>query len=168
MARSWRIVSNDWIPKYEDAGLDALIESLAPQGLALNEFMTSLNTNLEMPPLTEDMLIEYISSRTLAGGLSSVKAIGGTLPPTPVRPERPQGLGQDANGIWFDEPQEGLYNIVVYVNGERTYTLEEVDLSTNRSVPKAAFEAIAGDIIQLALEEPGTSTVGWFGRIVLS
>jgi hypothetical protein len=38
-----RILSTDWVSRYEDAGYDALIESLAPQSLKTAEFLEALN-----------------------------------------------------------------------------------------------------------------------------
>ncbi len=47
-----RIISNDWGCRYEDAGYDVLITSLAPQMLEQEAFLTALNAAGTQAPMT--------------------------------------------------------------------------------------------------------------------
>jgi hypothetical protein len=161
-----KILSTDWVPRYEDAGYDALIESLAPQGLEMAEFLEALSDAGSQPDLTEEMILKYIIDRKAAGGLETVDVRGASFPQHTSRPAAPTGLGGDADGVWFSAPTENLggesTTIYWYVNGEKVASTSQ-DIRSNRASPQAVADAAeAGDVIQIALVG---DAVGWWARI---
>lgn len=163
-----RILSIDWAPRYEDAGYDALIESLAPQGLEMSDFLTALNAAGSQANLTEDMFLKYVIDRKAADSLETVDVRGASFPPHTNRPDAPTGLGGDVDGVFFSAPTENLgeeeTTIYWYINGQKVAGTSQ-DISTNRASPQAVADAAqTGDVVQIALVGDG---VGWWGRIVV-
>jgi hypothetical protein len=161
-----RILSTDWVCRYEDAGYDALIESLAPQGLEIAEFLEALNDAGSQPPMTEEMFLKYVIDRKASGRLETVDVRGASFPQHTDRPDAPTGLGGDADGVFFSSPTEnlgeGITTIYWYVNGEKVASTSQ-DISSNRASPQAVADAAeAGDVIQIALVG---DAVGWWARI---
>jgi len=161
-----KILSTDWVPRYKDAGYDALIESLAPQGLGMDEFLTALNDDGSQAAMTEDMFLKYVIDRKVAGELETVDVRGASFPQHSDRPDAPTGLGGDADGVWFSAPTENLGETATtlywYVNGQKVASTSQ-DISTNRaSPPEVADTATSGDIIQVSLV---SNNVGWWARI---
>jgi hypothetical protein len=154
------------VSRYEDAGYDALIESLAPQGLEMVEFLTALNDAGSQAEMTEEMLLKYIIDRKAAGGLETIDVRGASFPQHTDRPDAPTGLGGDADGVWFSAPTENLgegeTTIYWYVNGEKITSTSQ-DISSNRASPQAVADAAeVGDVVQVALVG---DAVGWWARV---
>ncbi len=103
-----RVLSTDWVCRYEDAGYDALIASLAPQGLEMAEFLAALNDAGSQPPMTENMFLKYAIDRKVAGSLETIDVRGASFPQHTSRPDAPTGLGGDASGVYFSAPTENL------------------------------------------------------------
>lgn len=161
-----RIVSIDWVSRCEDANYDALIESLAPQGLDGPSFVYELNLAGSQPPFNEAMLVEYISDRQGAGALNSVEVQDfGALPAPTSRYAAPTGLGEDGSGVWFSTPDSGIEWVRWYVNGALA-ARESRDLSSNRSQTLAAIGAVSGDVVQICIESGGV--IGWWERIEIA
>jgi hypothetical protein len=163
-----KILSTDWVPRYEDAGYDGLIESLAPQGLEMEAFLAALNDAGSQPDLSEEMLLKYIIDRKAAGGLETVDVRGADFPQHTTRPAAPTGLGGDVSGVYFSAPDENLVEdsttIYWYVNGEKVASTSQ-DISANRASPQAvADKANSGDVVQIALVG---DAVGWWARIAV-
>ncbi len=161
-----KILSTDWVCRYEDAGYDVLIESLAPQGLEMAEFLAALNDAGSQPAMTQDMLLKYIIDRKAAGALETIDVRGASFPQHTARPAAPTGLGGDASGVYFSAPVENLgegsTTIYWYVNGQQVASTSQ-DISSNRaSPPEVAAAASTGDVVQIALVDDG---VGWWARI---
>jgi hypothetical protein len=161
-----KILSTDWVPRYEDAGYDALIESLAPQSLKMDAFLAALNDAGSQPAMTDGMLLKYIIDRKAAGGLETIDVRDASFPQHTDRPDAPTGLGGDADGVFFSSPTEnlgeGITTIYWYVNGEKVASTSQ-DISSNRASPQAVADAAeAGDVIQIALVG---DAVGWWARI---
>lgn len=160
-----RIVSTDWIPRCADAGYDAIIESLAPQGLDGEAFVAALNQAGSQPDFNTAMVITYISDRQVANALQSVEVADfGELPPYTLRYGAPGGLGTDGSGVWFGQPATGAEWVRWYVNGQLR-AREQRDLAADRYMLLATIGAVAGDVVQIAIEAGGV--VGWWARIVL-
>jgi hypothetical protein len=131
------IAKDDWVPRYEDAGYQALIDSLAPQMLSEADFVAQLNTNGALPDVNLAMLYDLLAELNPGNWV----LLGDTLPTPPVRPARPTGLGTDATSLWFSEPTENLdggsdTEVRFYVNGTLALA-QRLDLATNRSVALA-------------------------------
>jgi hypothetical protein len=161
-----KILSTDWVCRYEDAGYDALIVSLAPQSLDMTEFLAALNDAGSQAEMTEGMLLKYIIDRKVAGGLETIDVRDASFPQHTDRPDAPTGLGGDADGVYFSAPTENLgegeTTIYWYVGGQKVASTSQ-DISSNRASPQAVADAVsAGDVVQIALVG---DAVGWWARI---
>jgi len=161
-----RILSTDWIPRYEDAGYDNLIESLAPQGLEHAAFLEAINAAGAQPEMNLAMLMQYVSDRKVAGALVGVEVRGEAYPQAHQRPDAPTGLGGDADGVWFSTPSTNIDEsdtlVYWYINGELVAS-ERQDVTSNRSAPAAVIDALeSGDVVQVAVVG---DAVGWWARI---
>lgn len=160
------ILKTDWCSRYQDAGCDQKIETLAILGHTHDIFLVQLNMLHSLPDMDWDMLQQYISSRRVAGALITVEVSSG-LPAAVARPDAPTDLGQDGTSIWFTTPdtnlEEGQTMIYHYVNGMLTLS-QYRDVTSSRSVQKSALGVDAGDVVQICAVD-GNGVVGWWARI---
>lgn len=151
------------VPRYQDAGVAAVIESLSEQGGTLAEFLTAFNAAISLPALNEDMFLRLYSDLKFKGDLPNTLITGEVIIPDPIeRPVAPGGLASD--GSFFSTPTSGTYKVRVWKNGTFVYESAPVDLSANRSLNNSGFQA--GDVMQVALVAGGV--VGWWGRVTIS
>jgi hypothetical protein len=156
------VYNSNTVPRYQDAGVATVIESLSEQGGTLSEFLEAFNGAISLPALNEDMFLRLYSDLKARGVLPNTLITGDVLIPDPVeRPEAPGGIASD--GSFFSTPTSGTYRVRVYKNGGFVYESEPVDLSVNRSLNNAGFQS--GDVMQVALVSGGV--VGWWGRKII-
>jgi len=158
-----KILSTDWVPRYQDAGYDVLIESLSVEGLEDEAFLTRLNEAGSQPAMSLDMLLKYVIDRKAAGALSTIDIRGAAYPTHTVRAAAPIGIGGDAGGVWFSDPQANLNEdetttLNWYVNGELTSTGRQ-DIRTDRSAPGLVLAK--SDVVQVCVVD---GAVGWWAR----
>lgn len=158
------VTDSDWVARYQDAGYDALISSIAARSLTDDVFVELLNLIGSQPALIWPMLLMYIADRQGAGALAGIQVWGESPPMAQERLDAPTGLGSDANGVWFSTPDTGTAMVRWYVNGALKIRREH-DLSVNRSATLAELGAVAGNVVQIAVEDAGV--VGWWARIVV-
>lgn len=157
------VYNTNTIPRYQDAGVAAVIESLSEQGGTLAEFLTAFNEAISLPDLNEDMFLRLYSDLKFKGELPNTLVTGEVTIPEPVeRPEAPGGIASD--GSFFSTPTSGTYKVRVWKNGAFVYESAPVDLSANRSLNNSGFAP--GDVMQVALVSG--SVVGWWGRVTIS
>lgn len=156
------LVSDDWIPRFEDGGFDDLVRSVAPYGYSGNVLLTELNENNHLAYCGWEMLTQYLADRHLAGELTGIHVMDGPEAVGTDRYRAPSGIGTDGNGVWFSDPDTGTEILRWYVNGEKKVEREQ-DLATNRSATLAELEAASGDVVQVCVVAGGV--VGWWGRI---
>jgi len=160
-----RILSTDWVPGYQDAGYDELIESLSVEGLEDEAFLARLNEAGSQPAMSLEMLLKYVIDRKAAGGLGTVDIRGAAYPSHTVRAAAPTGLGGDADGVWFSGPTknadtEGQTTALNwYINGELVSAARQ-DVRTDRSAP--GLSLAKGNVVQVCLAD---DAVGWWARI---
>lgn len=159
-----RILSTDWVPRFEDAGYDELIEGLAVEGLEHEDFLTRLNAAGSQPDMSLEMLMKYVIDRKAAGALGTVDVRGAPYPAHTPRPEAPTGLGGALDGVWFSGPTKNLGDdettaLYWYVNGSMREATQQ-DVRSNRSGPALALKK--GDIVQVAIVD---GAVGWWARL---
>jgi len=161
-----RILSSDWVPRFEDAGYDAILTSLAPRGLEHKAFLEAVNASGSQAEMNMAMLMQYIIDRKASGELETISVYGEGFPAANRRTAAPTGLGGDIGGVWFSGPTENLGDedtlVYWYVNGELIVS-ERMDIRSNRSAPAAVLAAASeGDVIQVCLVD---DVVGWWARI---
>jgi hypothetical protein len=160
-----RILSTDWVPRYEDAGYDALIEALAVEGLESDEFLSRLNEAGSQPDMSLEMLMKYIIDRKAAGALGNVDVRGAAYPQHTERPAAPTGLGGSTDGVWFSGPEKNrdaeaeTTTLYWYVNGSLKATTQQ-DVRSNRSGPELSMAK--GDVVQVAVVD---GVIGWWARL---
>lgn len=158
------VTDSDWIARYQDAGYDALIASVAGRCLADDAFIELVNLIGSQPAITWPMLLMYLADRQGAGALAGVQVWGESLPVAQLRPAAPAGLGAAEWGVWFSTPDTGTAMVRWYVNGALKIRREH-DLSVNRSATLTELGAATGSVVQIAIED--ASVVGWWARIVI-
>lgn len=154
-------IRDDYECMLQDAGLDAVIESLVNPRISLADLTTAINAVTEWT-LTEDIVTQYIAQRWEAGALLTITHRGGGMAGGEVRPAAPTGLGLAEWGVWFGAPDAGTKTVRWYVNGALAIRRSH-DLTANRSATLTELGAQAGDIVQVCIEAGGV--VGWWGRI---
>lgn len=167
-----RVTSNDWIPRYEYYGMVDIIRAILPKQLQYPSFVEQVNIEADqlqkgLLNLSEDMMNLLISDLYSSGKLKEIRFNG--LSPDDVvvsRDVAPTNLGQDANSIWFDNPNTGTVEIIWYVNGALK-TSETRDLVANRSITKLELETIVGDVVQIAYID-NNALVSWWSEIVVT
>lgn len=159
------VTDSDWIARYQDAGYDALIASVAGRCLADDAFIELMNLIGSQPAITWPMLLMYLADRQGAGALAGVQVWGESLPVAQSRPAAPSGLGSAEWGVWFSSPDTGTAVVRWYVNGALKIRREQ-DLSVNRSATLSELGASSGAVVQIAIED-GAGVVGWWARVAL-
>ncbi len=155
-------IRDDYGPRLEDAGLDAVILSLVNPKILSEALATAVSLAIgeDVSPNAIDL---YIADRWEAGELSQVEHVG-QMPGGTARYARPTGIGTDGTAVWFGTPASGIEIVRWYVNGALVIRRQH-DLSTNRSASAAELGAVPGNVVQIAIEAGGV--VGWWGRITI-
>lgn len=156
------LISEDWVPRFEDGGFDALIESIAPNGYKGNVLLTKLNEANTLPYCTWEMLAKYLADRQNAGALLGIEIMDGPEATPTTRYDAPTGVGTDGTGVWFSTPNTGTEYVRWYVNGELKIRRQQ-DLASNRSATVAELEVQSNDIVQVCIE--AGDVIGWWGRV---
>jgi len=160
-----RILSTDWVARYQDAGYDGLIASLAVEGLEHDAFLVRLNEAGSQPEMSLEMLLKYVIDRKAAGELGTVDIRGAAYPAHTARAPAPTGLGGDVGGVWFSGPTKNADTqgettaLNWYVNGELISATRQ-DIRSNCSAP--GLSLAKGDVVQVCLAD---NVVGWWARI---
>lgn len=158
------VTTNDWIPRYEDAGYVQLVRNLALEFLDFDTFVVKLNQQGTLYPLNANLVNELLRD-FYTTGLAVNVLLDGSPPEAGIgRPTRPTGLGQNASDIYFSTPAVGSYQVNWYKNGELKISRVQ-DLATFRSVTKGEMGAIVGDVIQVALVDD--NVVSYWGRVTV-
>lgn len=160
--RSAALVSDDWIPLAQAAGLDITSEAISRHA----SIGQSLRSRLVEHGLTVAMLAQYLADRHLAGELLSVSLLDGPSAIEGVaRVDAPGGLGLSGDGVFFSTPGFGSRTVRWYTSG--SLKLERVqDLAVHRSVTFGEIEAGPGDVVGVCLVS-GPGVVGWMGTIAI-
>ena len=158
------LTSEDWVPRFEDAGFDDLVKSVAPNSYKGNVLLTELNESNGLSYCTWEMLAKYLADRQEAGALLGIAIMDGPDAIPETRYDAPAGIGADSVSVWFSTPDTGTEYVRWYVNGELKISRQQ-DLASNRSATLAELGAEAGDVIQVCIEAGGV--VGWWARITV-
>ena len=153
------------IPALQDAGLDALLESIVLNCRTSEQVMWSLEGHSWVPKsLTWELLKCYIADRKAAGGLYKLTAVdeigASALPVATVRAAAPSGLGTNGTGVWFTPPDPLVGKWQFLINGIPKLVLENYN-----TTDLASLGAVSGDVIQCCKTVDGVA--GWMARIVV-
>lgn len=158
------VTTKYWIPRYNDAGINSTISSIADQQLEIADFMTELNTSID-PDMNQSMFLQYLSDVQNVDELTEIYVEGAVLPNPNSRADAPEGLGQDASSVWFTTPDTGIKTVSWFVNGSLVIERQQ-DLSTNRGATKTELGVSASDVVQVGIIE--NNIAGWWGRITIT
>lgn len=151
------------IPALQDAGLDALLESIVLDCNQEDQIIWSLKGKIPYS-MTWELLKCYIADRKAAGGLYKLTAVdeigASALPVATVRAAAPSGLGTNGTGVWFTPPDPLVGKWQFLVNGIPKLVLENYN-----TTDLASLGAVSGDVIQCCKTVDGVA--GWMARIVV-
>ncbi len=162
------IMRSDWVPRYQDAGYDQLVDDITTKyaQLSIDNLTFLLNYSGELHDLTSDLTLIMLQDLYINGLISMVLLEGAPISGGTNRQDAPAGFGQDGSSVWFSTPSTGTYDILWYVNGALTLTQEDQDVSSSRSASKASLGTEVDDIVQVAIVDE--NVVGWWGRVTIT
>lgn len=172
-----KITHAGWLPQLQDLGLDTMINTLAFQSLGGTAFFNQLNADLAAltppwPPMTPEMMAQYISDRKAENALPDLVVMGLGLPPAKTRATAPQNLTQDANDVSWDALGANLgwggntavTLVAFYVDGIRVDT-DLIDATTVSSKAKTGINAGQKVSVAFVTGDIDAPVVGWWASI---
>lgn len=169
------VVSDDWIPRYRDAGYAALIRSLAPFGQEIDDFLNAagggnwpggLNVQGSQPEISQAMFLELYADLSSVGDLPGVQVKGDVVPDAVTRLTAPSAIGNDGSAAWVAEGNANAQAIRWYVNGAFATEKVRSEGTLDLSVALADIGATSGDALQACFVD-GEGVVGWWVRTQL-